>query len=675
MRSQSITVGLSVAIAAMVLAPGGTSSPGAQEPTFRTGIQSVRVDVYATLNGQPVSDLRREDVQLLEDGTQQTIQTFERITFAPPTSIAPAEPRTLEESRRRASDPHSRLFVLFLPTPDEGFALGPIAEARRLLVQPLNDLLGADDLIAVMTPYTRLGDLTFRRRVPVNDSRFLSNADIADPKHRLWDVCYPPQTPGSPNAEMKARHLELITFEALEALVGHLGGFREERKHILLVGDGFRLYTENPALAARGGQAPLGFPAGRGPEGLGTIPRRENMTSLSRDVLQECDADLTALASLNHRNRLEQLGALASRNNVSFTPVSLARMRTQNSGSRARSRPSAENATSLEMEAAMRGLAENTDGVPVIDTNDIQQLLRQMMNATSVYYLLGYTSTNSALDGKFRRITVRVDRPGVRVHARSGYVATNPPADSRAEPRAGPKPTNAVMEAIGTVVAATANRQLHVRTSTWMRTDSDGRSVGTIWIVGEVDARSQKTRGLSAVRAAQIVLQPPSGSGVSKRLDLPDGVSAFDFVIDERLGAGDYSVRVSVTRQDDEPLREIVRIRMPDEPSSLSEPIVSRREPNAAQRYVRTADLRFQRNERLRVEVATNSMAPPSAMLRDSAGAVLPVPLTIGERTDGSSSWRWITADVPLVALAPAIYAIEVRQGSASRIAAFQVLR
>ena len=42
----------------------------------------------------------------------------------------------------------------------------------------------------------------------------------------------------------------------------------------------------------------------------------------------------------------------------------------------------------------------------------------------SAYYLLGYTSRNTAQDGRFRRIQVRVKNEGLRVEARAGYYAT-----------------------------------------------------------------------------------------------------------------------------------------------------------------------------------------------------------------------------------------------------------
>ena len=48
------------------------------------------------------------------------------------------------------------------------------------------------------------------------------------------------------------------------------------------------------------------------------------------------------------------------------------------------------------------------------------------MEDGSTYYTLGYYPENKVWDGKFRRITVKVARPGIKLHYRAGYYAVEP---------------------------------------------------------------------------------------------------------------------------------------------------------------------------------------------------------------------------------------------------------
>jgi VWFA-related protein len=69
----------------------------------------------------------------------------------------------------------------------------------------------------------------------------------------------------------------------------------------------------------------------------------------------------------------------------------------------------------------LAALAADTGGRTFYDTNDFSHAFQDIQEENSSYYLLGYTPTNSRSDGRFRRITVKVDRAGVKVEARPGY--------------------------------------------------------------------------------------------------------------------------------------------------------------------------------------------------------------------------------------------------------------
>lgn len=73
-------------------------------------------------------------------------------------------------------------------------------------------------------------------------------------------------------------------------------------------------------------------------------------------------------------------------------------------------------------------LASDTGGRAYLDSNDFSQVFKGVQQDTSTYYLLGFHSTNPARDGRYRRIAVKVNIPGVKIDYRRGYYA---PADYR----------------------------------------------------------------------------------------------------------------------------------------------------------------------------------------------------------------------------------------------------
>ena len=441
-RLQSFVCVVAAALGAVTSVQGDqASSP--QQPTFVSGTQAVRVDVHATVDGQPLSDLRREELQIFEDGTLQTIQTFERIMFARPGSAPTEAARTLSRSRELLVDPRSRVFVVFLDTRHTSY-LDPAVQTRFPIIKTLEKMVGPDDLVAFMTPGMRPGDLSFDRGLPalarLEGTRTYSPlypdpAMLRDNKELLYESCYPP-VEGSPLNEMRARYREKVTFDTLDDLIGYLGAVRQEPTYVIAISDGWRVFTENPQLAAalpegpRIPKVPLG---GRGRDDVGVITERGTVT-LSEAALRECEADLHTLASLDHRDRLREIADHANGNNVSFYPISARGLTTTGSTRTTASKVPFENTTTLATDGVLRALADDTGGLAIVNTNNLESLLEQTMTRTSAFYLVSYSSTNSALDGKYRRITVKVNRPGVAVRARRGYVATRPEATRTALP-------------------------------------------------------------------------------------------------------------------------------------------------------------------------------------------------------------------------------------------------
>jgi len=221
-----------------------------QQPTFRAGANYVRVDMYATEDGQPVGDIKADEIDLREDGVPQNIETFEHVVVrAAGPQETRIEPNTVAESRQMAADARARVFVIFLDTYHT--QLGSSARMRLPLTRFLDRVLGPDDLVALMTPEMSATDLTFARKTTVisnimQEEWWGRRARLTDrdPKEEIYEACYGVSTSSNSIAsEMMARRREKLTLDALEDLVVHLRGLREERKAVITVTAGWRLYT------------------------------------------------------------------------------------------------------------------------------------------------------------------------------------------------------------------------------------------------------------------------------------------------------------------------------------------------------------------------------------------------------------------------------------------------
>jgi VWFA-related protein len=74
----------------------------------------------------------------------------------------------------------------------------------------------------------------------------------------------------------------------------------------------------------------------------------------------------------------------------------------------------------------MGTLSTDTGGKAFLDSNDFAPAFAQVQRDTSAYYAIGFRSSNTARDGRYRKLTIKVNRPGVKLEYRPGYYA---PAD------------------------------------------------------------------------------------------------------------------------------------------------------------------------------------------------------------------------------------------------------
>lgn len=693
-----LPVAVLVAAASAALMAQSTQQPASDQPrpTFRAEANYVRVDMYAMANGQPIEDLKAEEIEILEDDVPQKVATFEHVNVRPAgPQDTRVEPNTVEQSRQLAQDPRARVFVIFLDT--YHVQVEGSHAMRTPVVRFLDRVLGQDDLVAVMTPEMSASDLAFGRKTTVisemmqDDWAWGRREQIAreDPKEARYRACYA-QWPEIAE-EMIDRRREKLSLDALEDLVFHLGGLREERKAVLTVSEGWRLFSENRNLA-RGlklndqridpdGREPVYV----GPDGKlrkGRDPRLDGLGDASGASMAECDADRMALAQIDHQHEFRRMFEQANRANVSFYPVYPRGLAVFDMpiGPRRPPPPSADMRNLTTRQNALRELAENTDGLAVVNTNAIETAMQRIVSDLTSYYLIGYYSTNAKLDGKFREITVRVKRPGVQVRARRGYRGATAEDLTNAAAREGrTKPPTPVAKAFDSVATVSPRSQFRLRTATWTTQGADDKAAAAVWVVGELDYRMRRDLAWSAGAVADVTVVSATGDEVaSKRIEVPSSTSTFTLRVPDTGGVapGEYAVRVRVRPNQDSgmPVTDTARVIVGDAVSRVGDAIMWRRGPTTGPKYMMTADPRFQRSERVRLEHATTAAGTASARMLDKAGNPLQVPVAVNERQDESGEFRWLVAEAALAPLAPGDYAIELTLDEAKVVTAFKVV-
>lgn len=703
-------------------AGGDQATAQKQPPTFRAAANFVQVDVYPTAGGRPVGDLSKDEFDVLEDGVPQSVATFEHVSIRPAAPDAPrVDPRSTAEEKSLIADPHNRLFVLFLDTyhvtdptawhnagnrapgsttdnrPRERKPLGP-GPIDKALVNFLERAIGPGDLVAAMSPEMDADRMVFSRR-PERFADWVSTAwarrfswDDLEPEEERWGVCYPPDEVGDPFGcykgifeEMVLRRHEMRTLQAIDDTIARLGALREGRKAVLLVSEGWPMFRPDQRLARAVPSFPtLGCPPEPpglpgifvGPGGkLQTGSDPQNPQLVDR---RACNTARLRLALLDNEGDYRRLLDRANRETVSFYPIDPRGLAVFDTPIDAVSPAGARAGGAVDEMAQVRGrletlrnLASATDGF-VSESNDFNASMKRIADDLSDYYLLGYNSTNAKLDGKFRKITVRVKRPGVQVRARRGYLAAT---EAEVSASAAPPPADPAVRLRETALAALgtapANRVVRLTGGYEWRTPADGAAPGpALWAVAELGESAARQPEWRDGGDTVITVSGADGRVVATgtgRLAPTSRAFAWSSA-GQRLEAGEYMVVVTARAAPgaDGMATDRMKISLPrafaDAGGPPGTPRVYRRGPSTGTAYVQTADSTFRRVERLRVTVSLGTApAEVSARLLDRRGQALGVPIAV-EAREGDGQ-HLAVADATLSSLAPGDYVVELTLG------------
>jgi VWFA-related protein len=392
-----MTLPRSIAIATLLFAVAPQSF-GQQPVVIQSGTQEVLLDLIVRDKHQKmVRDLRAQDVQVLEDGVPQEIRSFE--------FIRTKGSGLLNSPRERAPDRFDPLHELniitmvFQAMSNEGRAnagtlardflrnqfppnalVGAFAINRRLyLLQPFTDrpelLNGAVDTIT-KADYTRferisaenLGSLSGLKITPGDRGAPTVDASQLQPQ-RLGDA-----SERGPEADAVVAGLKASIDKMQRMILGHAEG----------------MYSTETLLALI--------------RVLAAVPGRKTVLLFSEGLSIDVD----------ERDLLTRIVNEANRANVSFYTVNTNGLQTLGSSAQAQA--------SIDG-LPLRELAESTGGFSMENSNDLRTPLQRVVEDATSHYEIFYRPKSQSFDGRFRRIEVRVNRPGAILQTREGYYA------------------------------------------------------------------------------------------------------------------------------------------------------------------------------------------------------------------------------------------------------------
>jgi VWFA-related protein len=369
-------------------------APAVEQTPIRVSTELVLVNVVARdKKGNLVRDLEREDFTLLEDGKKQQISTFDfedvdlLAASAGPT-ISGAAAGTLLHPTKKAPPTldarDRRLIVLFF----DFSAMQPeeidrsVDAARKFVTTKLQPA----DLIAIVSLATNMH----------------VDCDFTDDRDKLSGVL-------AAYTSSQGQGFDNGLTGSSEGAAETGGSYTEDDSDL-------NTFTADRKLLAIQSLVQV----------LGKLPQKKSIVYFSNGITQ---------SGVDNQSALRAATAAAVKANTSIYSLDIRGLQAFPPGGEAQN-------ASLHGQSAYSGasvlndlngnaasqdtlatLSADTGGKAFFDSNDFSGVFSQVQKDSSVYYVLGFTSSNPAKDGRYRHLKVTVNRPDLKLDFRAGYYA------------------------------------------------------------------------------------------------------------------------------------------------------------------------------------------------------------------------------------------------------------
>src|SRR4051794_27594150 len=308
-RSAAFLVALLVAftggLAVRAQQSAGQAAPADQQPadqtqlTFRAGINFVTVDAYVSdSKGQPATDLKQSDFDILEDNKPQKIEQFRFIKVdgnPKPGEPPPQEIRNRDDEEREAARDDTRVFVIFLD--DYHTRLGSSLAVRQPLSTWVENSLRPLDMVAIMYPLTPVSDIDFTRdhaRIIGAIQKFEGRKYKYEPRN-LFEEQYQ-RAP----TEIVEQIRNQVVMTALRGLSTRLGSIRDGRKSIVYVSEGLQAMLPPQLRSADASMGKAGNPQAFNPMAGENNPQEQTANAFATADLYSQLRDVFIAATRNN---------------------------------------------------------------------------------------------------------------------------------------------------------------------------------------------------------------------------------------------------------------------------------------------------------------------------------------------------------------------------------------